>query len=364
MFDYLIGMLRVLEGQYYIVRFRFRTRSSRASYYSHGARSLEKDCSRNAAEEQIIQPAASVRAYHYQIGFSLFASIQNLISCIAVHYCTGYGDIRVRSTPGKGSIFTFELPLPAVNDAIKPTQSRRVRGITFGQPTYRILVVDDVAENRLLLNKLLSPIGFQVREAVNGREACEVWSGWHPHLIWMDLRMPVMNGYAATRFIREAENKLHFDKLPAPDAGGGKAGSRSLRRPHTVIIALTASAFEHDRKGILEAGCDDFVTKPYREQTIFDKLTEHLGIQFIVENEAPVYVPPSETALTTERFAQLPPEWIAELNRALTLGDLMGARSIIDQISELDPDLADELRQKVKEYQFDEVFHLIERMQV
>lgn len=274
------------------------------------------------------------------------------------------GDIRVRSTPGKGSIFTFELPLPAVKDAIKPTQSRRVRGITFGQPTYRILVVDDVAENRLLLNKLLSPIGFQVREAVNGREACEVWSGWHPHVIWMDLRMPVMNGYAATRFIREAENKLHFDKSPGAETSGGKASTRSLRRPHTVIIALTASAFEHDRKGILEAGCDDFVTKPYREQTIFDKLTEHLGIQFIVEDEAPAYVPPSETALTTERFAQLPPEWIAELNRALTLGDLMGAQSIIDQMSELDPDLADELRQKVKEYQFDEVFHLIERMQV
>src|SRR5690606_2544972 len=122
--------------------------------------------------------------------------------------------------------FAFDLPLPEV-DAQPLPQVSRVVGLERGQPEQRILVVDNADDNRTLLSHLLRAVGFTVREAVNGKEAVEVWRAWRPAFVWMDMRMPIMDGYEATRAIRAAEAE-------------GSAG------PRTVIVALTASAFEHD----------------------------------------------------------------------------------------------------------------------
>src|SRR5207249_446648 len=112
------------------------------------------------------------------------------------------GDIRVRSRVGAGTIFEFDVKLSLANEVAVAREHRRVIGLTPGQAPCRILVVDDTLENRLLLNELLSAVGFEVREAANGREAVEVWDEWRPHLVWMDMRMPVMDGREATRAIR------------------------------------------------------------------------------------------------------------------------------------------------------------------
>ncbi|MBA3922187.1 MAG: response regulator, partial [Nostocaceae cyanobacterium] len=155
------------------------------------------------------------------------------------------GEIASRSVVGEGTTFKFNINIATadVSDIIiKPI--RRVIGLEPNQPTYRILVVDDITENRLLLVKLLQPIGFEINEAENGIQAIELWESWQPHLIYLDTRMPVMDGVEATREIRARECKLDV----------------TTRR--TAIIALTASAFETRRAEILAAGCDDFIRKP------------------------------------------------------------------------------------------------------
>jgi PAS domain S-box-containing protein len=177
------------------------------------------------------------------------------------------GSIHVDSEPGKGSIFRFDIRVElaeAEEVPLSPPQ-RKVVGIAPGQPTFRLLVVEDRETNRKLLVRLLTslgtpPQGFDVRTASNGQEALEIWEAWSPHLIWMDMRMPVMDGYEATQRIKATAK--------------GQA---------TVIVALTASAFEEDRALILSQGCDDFVSKPFREADIFNRLETHLGTRFIYE---------------------------------------------------------------------------------
>lgn len=143
------------------------------------------------------------------------------------------GDIRVNSQIGKGSLFKFDIKieLAAEEEIIVDTPPRQVIGLEPGQPNYRILIVDDISENRKLLSTLLQPLGFEIKEAENGREAFDIWHAWEPDLIWMDMRMPVMDGYEATTWIRSMPNGAD-----------------------TVIIALTASAFEENRAMSLEAG--------------------------------------------------------------------------------------------------------------
>ena len=243
------------------------------------------------------------------------------------------GDIRVESERSRGTTFTVEVPLLVTEVTALEEKSRRVVRLATGQPAYRVLVVDDTAENRLLLTRLLAPIGFEVREAVDGSEAVESWKQWQPDLIFMDMRMPVMDGYAATEQIR------------------------SLSADHrTRIIALTASAFQHDRERILASGCDDFVTKPFRVATIFEKLAEHLGAEFVYGEADPVAeVAPNGGALCPDSFADVPADLTAQLRTALEIGDPEAAKTSIDRILEIDEPLGLELRRLVRAYRYDEI---------
>ena len=171
------------------------------------------------------------------------------------------GQITVASTLGKGSTFAFEIPTVSLENSDASTAlgaaQGRVIGLEPGQPTYKILVVDDVDLNRKLLIRLLSDVGFEVREAINGREAIALWQTWRPHLIWIDMRMPVMSGESATR------------RIKALDVAG-----------KTRLIAITASAFSENKTAAIASGCDDFVSKPVRAAEIFEKMAQHLGIRY------------------------------------------------------------------------------------
>ena len=176
-----------------------------------------------------------------------------------------HGDITVESTPGRGSQFHVEVSLPAADaESAVVTETRRVSALAPNQPARRILVVDDTAINRMVLRRLLEHVGFDVREASNGEEAVATWRSWKPHLIWMDWRMHGMDGLEATRRIRAEERASNAPRIP--------------------IIALSASALDHERGEILAAGCDEFVAKPFRESTIFAKLRDHLGVEYVYED--------------------------------------------------------------------------------
>jgi signal transduction histidine kinase/CheY-like chemotaxis protein len=170
------------------------------------------------------------------------------------------GRLAVESTPGKGSVFRIELPLAEVAKAeVHQTRAAAtVVGIAPGQPEYRVLIVEDQAENRFLLEELMARAGVQVQSATNGREGVELFRSWQPHLIWMDRRMPVMDGMEATREIR---------RLP---------GGQDVR-----IVAVTASAFLDQRTEMLDAGMDEFVCKPYHSHDIYDCMARLLGVRFL-----------------------------------------------------------------------------------
>jgi CheY-like chemotaxis protein len=208
------------------------------------------------------------------------------------------------------------------------------------------LVVEDRKNNRRLLVKLLESLGLEVGEAENGQEALEVWERWQPHLVWMDMRMPVMDGHQATRRIKATP-----------------------RGQSTVIIALTATAFEEDREEVLLEGCDDFVRKPFRKDEIYDMLAKHLGVAFLyAEGPAPPApgrpteaAAPAASALSPEALADLPAAWLADLQQATTRADLDLILSLIGQLRGQHPALADALAELAQNYEYKRILDAIEQ---
>jgi CheY-like chemotaxis protein len=210
------------------------------------------------------------------------------------------GELAVRSQPGRGSTFALALPV-AVGDptvAAGAAPARVVVGLEPGQPAFRLLVVDDSEVNRRLLVRLFRPLGFEVYEASDGREALEAWETHAPQLIWMDMRMPVMDGYEATRRIKS-----------------------TTRGQATTVIALTASALEEDRAVILSEGCDEYVRKPFREHELFEILTRFLGVRFVYAPAGAAEAAPEvDRAALAQALAAQPAPWRAELRQAVRLG--------------------------------------------
>ncbi|MBD1913260.1 DAHL domain-containing protein [Leptolyngbya sp. FACHB-8] len=250
------------------------------------------------------------------------------------------GEIWVESQIGDGSTFHFTIQAPiAERDGILIQSSQRqVIGLEPGQPTYRILIVEDKLENRQLLVELLRPIGFEVQEASNGQDAIEQWKAWSPHLICLDLRMPVLDGYQVAEQIRT---------------------QRQNNEAPTIIIAITGSAFEEDRDQALAAGCDDFVRKPFRAEIIFEKIAQYLGVRYRYAAE-PGSLSLHTSVLTPEMIEvvhlnQMPPAWQTQLHQAAICVDAEVIRQLIEQIPESQADLAKALTHLVDQFQFEEI---------
>jgi CheY-like chemotaxis protein len=249
------------------------------------------------------------------------------------------GDIAVTSALGKGTIFSFNILVEPGQEtfSMESTPTRKVLALTPGQPLYKILAVDDKSVNRQLLIKLLTPFGFAVKEAANGQEAIAVWESWEPHLIFMDMRMPVMDGYEATKYI-----KAH------------------VKGSATAVVALTASVLEEEKAIVLSAGCDDFLRKPFRENTIFDALTKHLGVTYIYESSPGKDDHKHGEELRPEQFKNMSREWLSQLFQILLEADKEKVVKMIEEIPDTEIALVQSLTTLVRKFQFEKILDIIE----
>ncbi|MBW4660374.1 MAG: PAS domain S-box protein [Drouetiella hepatica Uher 2000/2452] len=266
------------------------------------------------------------------------------------------GKIFVNSCLGKGSAFQFTLPfVPSAPVANLGLSSDQVK-LAPNQPTYRILVVDDTEANAQLMVSWLMAAGFEVQTAHNGKMAIALWETYAPHLIWMDMRMPVMDGLEATRQIRAREAEFLPQLCPTP----------------TKIIAITATVFEEEQQQIMAVGCDDFVGKPCSEAVFLETIRHHLDVQYLYE-ASEAYVPlknmTSDVSAYLDAFQQLhalqamPPEWLSQLNLAARSADEKAIAQLLKDLSEEHYGLRKAIAQLVSEFQLEHLIKLTQSPQ-
>ncbi len=248
------------------------------------------------------------------------------------------GDLTATSELGRGTTFRCTVLLrPGQAEGLPSVES--VPQLAPGQPRYRLLVVDDHEVNRRLLIAWLQPLGFDVQGVADGPGAIATWQAWQPHLIFLDLRLPGLDGWAVARQIREQE-ATHPGEF------------------RVVIIALSASVSEADRRAALAAGCDDFCDKPIQAAAILTSLQEHLGVQ---------YVEPDATTGRMERprlsrlhLQQLPGEQRQALVAALVRCDPRQIATAIAAIASTNPDLASSLEELAQNLRYDQLLDFLQ----
>jgi signal transduction histidine kinase/FixJ family two-component response regulator len=254
------------------------------------------------------------------------------------------GDITVTSSPGEGSIFRFEMLIERGDSgvAVRRSVPRRVIAIGAGQHVPGILVVDDQLDGRDWLMKLLTTVGFRVRSADTGEAAIRAWEEWQPRLILMDIHMPVMDGLEAIR------------KIKADPRG-----------KETIIIALSASAMDDDRRAAFQSGADDFLAKPCFEDELLEKVRSLLDIAYDYEEmsgaESQTLAPVG--ALSAEMLWQLPLELVEELRIATLSGNKGLLDKLIVKVRETaDAESAHVLKELADKYEYDALGRLLEEM--
>ncbi|WP_437713360.1 ATP-binding protein [Sorangium sp. So ce448] len=254
------------------------------------------------------------------------------------------GDIRVESQVGRGTTLRFDVRLSLADapdaragGATRHPAALRAVGLSPGQPRYRVLVVDDRWDVRHCLLKLLDSVGVEARSATNGLGAVAQWETWSPHLVLLDLRMPLLDGYEAASRIKA-----------------------SARGHETVVVAMTASAFEQNRALAAEAGCDDFVSKPFRDADILGLLTKHLGARFEYEERAaePGAAQGAQAVDLARAAAGLPAALRKDLRRAATRLDAKAVQATLDRFRPEDADLAGAVAELARGYRFDSILAL------
>ncbi|MGD1809675.1 ATP-binding protein [Dapis sp. BLCC M126] len=264
------------------------------------------------------------------------------------------GEITTTSTVGVGTCFKLSIPirLSSTQNFLGTARRGKVIGLAPEQPEYRILVVDDQPDNRLLILDLLGSKGFSLQEASNGREAIDIWKTWHPDLIWMDLHMPEIDGYEATKKIREWESQLEPPVMA------------------TKIIALTASVFGQ-RESVLASGFDDYMVKPFQEEVIWQKISQFIKVELIYQESVEGNGQKLEKTICCQEQQQvnsedlsvilkdMPSEWLTELHQA---SSQLRGKKVMQLIKDIPPEktvLAAQLQNLADNYQFDRIIQLL-----
>ena len=201
---------------------------------------------------------------------------------------------------------------------------------------YAMNIVDDKENNRQLLALLLAPVGFEIRLATNGAEAVTEFGEWRPQLILMDFRMPVMDGHEAIRRIRTM-------------AGGADP----------KIIAVTASAMGENRQVLMEIGADEFISKPFREGELFQKIQALLGVEYVYAEQPTVAAEEVAADLTPESLAGWPQDLIDRMREAVITADLDQLRATIREVEAHDPRIAQALHRLAEGFQYEKLLDLL-----
>ncbi|MEI8288522.1 MAG: PAS domain S-box protein [Verrucomicrobiota bacterium] len=237
------------------------------------------------------------------------------------------GRMSVQSELGKGSMFQFEVPVGIAFDAAFNGLENIVKDNQFpaNASGYRILIVDDVAGNREVLQEMVETAGFDCRTAVNGAEALEIFAAWQPHMILMDTRMPVMGGLEAIRRIRAAD-----------------------QGQPVKIISISATAYAEDRADAQTAGADYFISKPLKYDELIFRISGALGLDLSPEIEfqksGSLHPAGSDNGIiTSQLLAALPGSWGYELREALLAADAAKIAALIKAVEPHNPEAAKRL---------------------
>jgi PAS domain S-box-containing protein len=248
------------------------------------------------------------------------------------------GEITVASQVGVGSVFSIDIAIEIgdVAEVAGTGDARRVLGLRPGQPRFRILVTDDREENRMLLCHLLDEVGFDTRQATNGEEALREFEAWQPHLILLDMRMPVMDGYETMRRLRARE-----DGAAIP------------------IIAVTASALTEKREVVLTAGANDFISKPFREAELFNAMQALLGVTYVYAGEG-AEPAPAVDAPVADAVGACPAEVLAQLREAALDADRDRLLDLLARLGPAHAGIAGELQACAQRFDYDGVLALLD----
>ncbi len=250
------------------------------------------------------------------------------------------GSIEVESRPGKGSKFSFAVSFePADRDKIKMSAPSRGRVLEIeNAKNYKVLIVEDQPENRLLMHNLLSPFGFLISEASDGIEGVELFEKFRPHIIFIDRRMPGVDGIEAVRKIREKSSH------------GG-----------VIIIAVTAHAFKEERQQMIDAGCDDFISKPFGADDIFDVVEKYLKLR-IIRDQAEVADAENASKPGAAELAKLPANLLRELEDALIKLDMKKIDQSIRDISDQNSALGKKLDNCAKNFDYNSILESLQKI--
>jgi len=262
------------------------------------------------------------------------------------------GDLTVSSigVSGSGSQFVLEIPVGAAVTTViasasdASAASTRVWRLESGAPAHRLLVVEDRPESRKLLADLLTRMGFDVRAVENGQQALEVWELWQPHLIWMDINMPVMDGKETTR------------RIKATPQG-----------QQTIVVAVSAGVLEDQQTAVMAAGCDDFVRKPFSEDEIASCLVKHLDIK-VRYNE---HVSPDDTVggqtlasfdLDSLSTARMSINWIKRVRAAATAADVSQLYALVAEVEVDQPALSSALCACLDNFDYSAILAVVQKL--
>ncbi|MEM7758847.1 MAG: ATP-binding protein [Cyanobacteria bacterium P01_A01_bin.40] len=258
------------------------------------------------------------------------------------------GEIKVNSKLGRGSIFSFHILVePAQNNLPRPTVIREVVGLAANQPRYRILIVDDHRDHLQVVLQLLKSIGFEVKAAVNGEEGIKIWQAWQPHLIFMDIQMPILDGYQATKIIKS--EKIEHE---------------------TIVIALTANIFEekHSERSHFDFDFDDIIHKPFRFCDLLTKIAEHLDIRYLYQESAvnnysnSMLTNLAARELTVENLEVMNSQWLIQIHHAALIADCQILQDLIAEIEREYEETAQRLSSCLDEFRFDKIAQLAEEV--